>query len=287
MAQARTLRLFLIGNSFSQNATYYLPQLAKDGGHELVIGRAESPGAPLQRHWDAVEAAEANVNDAKGKLYGGKSLRELLSAGTWDIVTIQQASIASGHVDSYRPYAQKLRDFVKQLQPQTEVVIHETWAYRSDAPGFSAIAPDRKAQTSQEMWERLSVAYRIIAAELGIRMIPVGDAFWRVNSDPKWTYKKDPDFDFSKPVFPNLPDQTNSLNVGYRWEGQAKFGLDANHANEAGKYLGALIWYGFLFDESPEKVIFVPDGVPAPFAAYLRQVAALTLNRPSGNSVTH
>lgn len=285
-AQARTLRVFLIGNSFSQNATTYLPQFAKEGGHEIILGRAEGSGYTMQQHWDAVEAAEANPADAKGKPYAGKSLRELLSAGTWDIVTIQQGSIASSYVDSYRPYAAKLYDFVKKLQPQAEVVVHETWPYRSDAPDFSYVAANGvKAQSNREMYEKLLVAYHTVAAELGARLIPTGDAFWRVASDSQWGYKKDLKFDFANPVAPNLPDQTNSLNEGYRWDG-GKLVLDPRHANEAGKYLGGLVWYGVLFGESPEKVTSAPPSIPAPFAAHLRQVAALTLGLPTTSPST-
>ena len=40
----KPLRVFLIGNSFSQNATRYLPELAKEGGHQLELGRAELGG---------------------------------------------------------------------------------------------------------------------------------------------------------------------------------------------------------------------------------------------------
>jgi hypothetical protein len=107
---------------------------------------------------------------------------------------------------------------------------------------------------------------------LGIAVIPNGDAFWKVDSDPEWSYKKDPNFDISKAVEPALPDQTHSLNVGYRWS-KDKLRFDSHHANAAGCYLGALVWYGFLFHESPEKLTFVPEGVPADFAAHLRKVA--------------
>src|SRR5690606_22556005 len=129
------------------------------------------------------------------------------------------------------------------------------------------------------MWENSRGAYHTIAKELGIRIIPNGDAFWTVSSDPQWGYKKDPNFDFANPVAPALPDQTNSLHTGYRWS-KEKFAFDANHANEAGCYLGGLVWYGFLFGESPEKLTFVPPGVPADFAAHLRKVAAQTLQQP-------
>lgn len=274
-AEAKPLRLFLIGNSFSQNATQHLPQLSREGGHELTIGRAEASGHSLQQHWQGVEANDADPT--KGKIYGGKSLRELLSAGTWDVVTIQQASFSSGNIDSYRPYAEKLRDFIKKLQPQAEVVLHQTWTYRSDAAKFAAIGGGQTAATDREMWEKTTVAYRTIAAELGVRLIPTGDAFWRVGSNPQWAYKKDLRFDFAKPVFPNLPDQTNSLHAGYQWKEQTKLELDANHASEAGKFLASLVWYGFLFNESPEKSKVVPGGVPANFAPYLREVAAQAL----------
>ncbi len=127
------------------------------------------------------------------------------------------------------------------------------------------------------MWEKSRAAYHTIAAELGLRLIPVGDAFWKVSSDPQWEYKKDPNFDIKKPVHPNLPDQTNSLHAGYSWKDEKNFTFDANHANDAGCYLGALVWYGFLFGESPEKLTFAPPKVPAAFAAHLRQVAWQTL----------
>ncbi|MGV3641988.1 MAG: DUF4886 domain-containing protein, partial [Adhaeribacter sp.] len=45
----KSLRLFIIGNSFSQNAARFLPQFAQEEGHELVIGRAEIGGASMQR----------------------------------------------------------------------------------------------------------------------------------------------------------------------------------------------------------------------------------------------
>lgn len=275
-AHARTVHLFIIGNSFSRNATQYLPQLAADGGHELVIGRTELGGAPLERHWRHAAAAEANADDAEGKPYGGKSLKMLLGENTWDVVTIQQASTLSGDPATYRPYAQQLYGYIKSLQPQAEVVFHQTWAYRSDARYFTRIDGEKRAQTAQEMWENSRAAYHAVAKELGIRIIPNGDAFWNVNSDPKWGYQKDVNFDFANPVAPALPAQEYSLHGGYSWR-KGKLHFDANHANAAGCYLGALVWYGFLFDESPEKLTFVPDGVSEEFAAHLRKVAWQTV----------
>lgn len=280
-AHARTVILFLIGNSFSRNATQYLPQLAKEGGHELIIGRAELGGCSLERHWRHAAAFEANPDDANGNPYSGKkSLKALLGENTWDVVTIQQASTYSGDPASYRPYAQNLVHYIKKLQPEAEVVFHQTWAYRSDANYFTRISGDTRAKSQREMWEHSRAAYHTLAKELGLRIIPNGDAFYAVNSDSQWGYKKDPNFDFKKPAAPALPDQTNSLHVGYRWnKAKTKLTFDANHANAAGCYLGALVWYGFLFNESPEKLTFVPPGVSPEFAAHLRKVAWQTVQQ--------
>jgi hypothetical protein len=267
-----TLHLFLIGNSFSQNASRYLPQLAKEGGHHLVIGRAEIGGCSLQKHWELAELADANPNDPKGKPYNGKSLCMLLSERVWEVVTLQQSSMLSGDPATYMPYARKLYNYIKNLQPNAKVVLHQTWAYRSDSKDFSQIGTNRFAKNEKEMWQKSRVAYHAIAAELGIKIIPVGDAFHKVNSGPK-AFRKDKKYDATKAVYPTLPDQKYSLNNGYYWDGKHKLSFDSHHANDAGCYLGALVWYTFLFDESPSGLKFAPQNVQEEFASYLKKTA--------------
>ncbi|MGV3503441.1 MAG: DUF4886 domain-containing protein [Adhaeribacter sp.] len=268
----KSLRLFIIGNSFSQNAARFLPQLAQEEGHELVIGRAEIGGASMQRHWDSVEAYEANPEDPKGKPYKGKSLKMLLSEGTWDVVTIQQNSMNSGYLDSYQPYADKLYQYIKQLQPKAEIILHQTWAYRSDAKTFTLVNKTDHAPNQKAMWENSRAAYHSTAKKMGLRLFPVGDAFWRVSSDSKWGYQPDKNFNFTHPVSPALPVQENSLHKGYFWS-KDKLSLDANHANASGEYLGSLIWFGVLFEESPRVIDYLPETVPAGFGKYLKKVA--------------
>ncbi|MGV3557638.1 DUF4886 domain-containing protein [Larkinella arboricola] len=279
----KPLRLFIIGNSFSGNATRYLPELSKEGGHELHIGRAELGGCSLQRHWEIAEAAEANPDDPKGKAYNGKSLKMLLSEGTWDVVTLQQYSMLSGDVETYQPYARKLYEYIKKIQPAAKIVFHQTWAYRADADGFGKIAGKTVAQTEKEMWEKSRAAYHTVARELGVSIIPTGDAFWRMSSDRNWGFQKENGFNAATAQPPRLPNEKNSLHVGYQWKGN-KLAFDSHHANKAGCYLGALVWYGFLFNESPVRLTFAPEEVPAGFAAQLRKTAWKTV-KETGNSV--
>jgi hypothetical protein len=282
---ARTLRVFAVGNSFSGNATAYLPQLAKAGGRELILGTAQTGGCSLERHWKAADAELANSGSKEAKIYGGKSLAEIISKGKWDVVTMQQYSLLSSDIETYRPYAQKLHDHLRILQPEAEIVVHQTWAYRSDANRFGQIGAERHAASQREMWERSRAAYRQIAGDLRVRVIPVGDAFWRVDSDPKWSFKPDANYDFKNPMFPALPDQSTSLHVGYRWSADKKLGKDANHANVAGQYLGGLVRYGCLFRESTENLAFVPSGLSPEFAAQLRKVASQVVqDSPAGKA---
>jgi hypothetical protein len=273
VSKSDTLRLLLIGNSFSMNASQFLPDLAKEGKHPLVIGRAEIGSCSLKKHWDLAQLAEKDPNDPNGKPYKGKSLRTVLSEAHWTVVTLQQYSLHSGCLETYSPYARNLYNFIKSIRPDAQVVIHQTWAYRSDSKDFSLVTGTQSAKSAEEMYQKLHEAYYLTASDLGVKVMPVGDAFQKVSTSKKWGFKPDTQYDFSHPVYPKLPNQTNTLHRGYYWEKDYKLGFDSHHASEAGCFLGSLVWYTFLFGESPEKLTFVPRQVTPEFAKYLKKVA--------------
>lgn len=271
------MKIFLIGNSFSNNATRFLSELAAESGHEMTIGRAEVGGCSLQRHWNAVQDAERGDGIGEGAMYDGSTLRQLLGDGNWDLVTLQQASLLSSNLSSYQPYANSLRDFVRNLCPRAEIVLHQTWAYREDSQLFGEIGDGKRAQSREEMWQKSRAAYHAIAGEWGARIIPVGDAFQRVATDETFAFVPDKTTDLSALQFPDLPQEKNSLHVGYQWTEERQLWSDPNHASDAGCYLGSCVWHGFLFGESPEKLRFAPETISADFAAHLRAVAASVL----------
>jgi hypothetical protein len=126
------------------------------------------------------------------------------------------------------------------------------------------------------MYDGLSRAYRTIAKELGVRRIPVGDAFYAADTDPTWGYKPDARFDPMAAKPPALPDQAHSLHVGWQWvtaDGKAALRMDGHHAGPAGEYLGGLVFYEFLFETSPVGNTFRPAGVDADYAAFLQETA--------------
>lgn len=270
---AKTVRLFTVGNSFSQNAMRFLPDITKAAGNTLVFKAADIGGCPLQKHWALAEKAEADPNDPNGKPYSGKCLRELLRSGTWDFVTIQQQSLMSTDVSTYRPYAQNLRDYIKKNAPGAEVILHQTWEYRVDDPLFG---DSKRPYTQKQMYDDLARSYRTIGGELGIRVIPVGDAFHRADTDPHWAFKPDLSFNPKTAVCPALPDQSHSLHAGWRWTkdkaGKNSLAMDGHHANDNGCYLAGCVWFEFLFGDSVVGNKFVPKGMNAETAAYLQKV---------------
>lgn len=276
--EPHTVRLLTIGNSFSANATHYLRDLAKAGGHTLVHRPIVVGGASLQLHAEKFQKFELDATDKAGCYTNGRSLKQELMADRWDFVTIQQASRKSHDLATYRPFAGQLRDYIKKHAPQAKLLVHETWAYRCDDPWFTTKTPKPDEPTSQQaMYQGLTNAYRTIAADLGARLIPVGEAFHLADTDAKWGYRPDTKF-VSKDVRPPaLPDQTHSLHVGWRWtkskSGKETLSMDGHHANTAGEYLGACVWYEVLFGETVVGNRFVPKGLDSAYARFLRETA--------------
>lgn len=291
----KPVRLLTIGNSFSANATRHLPALATAGGQTLIHKSIVVGGSPLQLHAQKALSHEHDPGDPKGLYADGKSLQHWLQSEPWDFVTIQQASIKSHDLSTYQPYARQLRDIIARYAPSAKLLVHQTWAYRSDDPRFKS--KNHKAgepQSQAAMHVQLSHAYRSVAAELGAGLIPVGDAFHVVATDSNWAYTNDPSFNARNARHPALPDQAHSLHVGWKWwkrkDGRMALRMDGHHANLAGEYVGACVWFERLFGTSVVGNSFVPKDLDAEFARYLQEtahhVAGLSSDGAAGGAST-
>lgn len=271
------LRVLSIGNSFSRNATRFLDDLAKAGGQPLIHQPIVVGGASLELHANKADAHAQNPEDPAGRYANGKSLVQMLQEQPWDVVTIQQVSIRSHDASTYQPYADRLVARIGEHAPQAKLMMHQTWAYRVDDPRFAQPAPKPGEPATQEaMYRGLSAAYRKIAADLGAGIIPVGDAFYLADTDAERGFRPDAEFNFTDAKPPALPHQTHSLHVGWRWRdlrGMPRLGYDGHHANAAGEYLGACVWYEVLFGQSVIDNPFVPEGLDPEYAKFLRQIA--------------
>lgn len=311
------VKILTIGNSFANDATAYLPALAKAGGKDLLLFRANLGGCSFERHARHLKAYEANPADPQGSPYRSGfvrslgdttapgiasgsnepvkgeaeppkniSLKEALESEKWDYVTIQQVSTASFDFSTYEPYAGTIIEYVRKHAPTAEIVIHQTWAYREDCPMFKGGFDQKK------MFDGLVDAYGKLAKKYDLRTVPVGTAIQEARKLPRWTFKyPDPAFDYKNPVAGTKPDQSGSLMVGWtvkkvpapkKAEGEPageplpdKYvaSLDFKHCNSEGRYLGASVFYGFLFGEKAEENTFVPEGIDPADAKVLRGIA--------------
>jgi hypothetical protein len=273
----RHVRLLTVGNSFTRNANQFLGDLVDAAGHRLSHESLIVGGSSLELHAGKAQASENDRDDPEGHYSKGRSLQQLLQADSWDYVTIQQVSLKSHDLNTYRPHASQLADVIRRYAPQAQLLVHQTWAYRRDDPRFTGTSsqPDEPA-TQQAMYRGLSNAYKTIAWELGAKRIPVGDAFYMADTDPKLGFRQNASFDFDAAEYPTLPDQTHSLHVGWRWQkrdDQRSLRMDGHHASVAGQYLGACVWFEAILGESVVGNSFVPAALDPSQARFLQLTA--------------
>ncbi|MEX0775107.1 MAG: DUF4886 domain-containing protein [Phycisphaeraceae bacterium] len=276
-------KLLAIGNSFSRNATEYLPCFAQSQGRQVTLGHAALGGWSLEKHWTFAQKYEAAPNDPEGKPYtlaatdGQRqpaSLKQMLLSQGWDIVTLQQHSWISHEVATYQPFVSLLAEYVRRHAPQAVLWMHETWAYRADHPLF------RKGLTQERMYQGLHHAYATVAAQIGAQqIIPVGTAFQDARQDPRWQLEVEQGFDPQAMTYPQVPRQVHMLCTGWHWNQKQSppcLAYDGKHCAPAGKYLGTLVWHQMLFGDFADQP-FVPPELSPDDAAVLQDIARRTM----------
>jgi hypothetical protein len=228
-----TVRILTIGNSFADNACKYLRQITESvDGCNIIIGNANIGGCYLEKHAKLITQSE---HDATFKPYSGKSLKEYLLMDNWDIVTIQQVSHLSFISETYQPYADEIRDYIKNYAPHAKIYIHETWAYAADCPRFKELKT-----TQNKMYRRLRKNYKRLSKRYDSPILSSGDAFHKA-------HKK------------------NKIDL---WSANDRF-----HANTNGCYLAACVWFSELFGaHSSNEISFVPANMSVETADYLKNI---------------
>ncbi|MFA6104264.1 MAG: DUF4886 domain-containing protein [Victivallaceae bacterium] len=282
-AKEEVVKVLAIGNSFSWNANIFREQLnAVDPEHKLQVTQACIGGCSLEKHISLALQDETDpTNQYENPQFmpaGNYGLKNMLLFEQWKYVTIQQVSHESDDISTFRPHAANLCAFIKKYRTDAEIIVHETWADRADNPRLTA-----KNKTQEAMYKDLDAAYAAIASELGnLRIIPVGDAFQAAGERSDFKFTPDEKFDFENAVYPNTPDQTHALCLGWVWGKNSKTGQNMlaydHHATQAGCLLAALVWRQFFFPETDvRKNAFRPEGMSKEDAEILREVAYYTV----------
>ncbi|MBR7104779.1 MAG: DUF4886 domain-containing protein [Lentisphaeria bacterium] len=276
-------KVLTIGNSFTWSLQRDLPAIAKAQGDQLKLSFANHGGCSFDRHWKYVSEEEAQKETRHYRLGKKRAkLREVLASDKWDIVTIQQASPKSWIKGSFYPEAAFLVNYVRKHAPGAEIVLQQTWSYRSDAPLLKKwkISPEK-------MYEGICANYKEASGRFSCRVIPAGLAVKLAYAGQTRPFVPPDTRQFKTLKENEIPAQPGSLHKGWRWLRNKKNGgkdlrLDSIHLNDRGEYLQSCVWYGFIFKKSPLSIKYNGRGLTSEDAAFLRQCAdkALKEYRP-------
>lgn len=103
-----TLRILLVGNSFSIDCSEYLPEVCKScGTSDVIVGNCYIRGKALEYEWNAVKKNAAafdyrvSKSGATWSPVQKTTLQSVIQSEPWDYVYFQQYSTLAGHRESF------------------------------------------------------------------------------------------------------------------------------------------------------------------------------------------
>lgn len=211
------LKILAIGNSFSEDAMHMLYEVAQaEGKEEIILGNLFIGGCSVATHAKNVNGMGTKdytffYND-KGvwKTEENTKIQDGLRRENWDVITLQQASHASGKVDTYNQDIQTVTSFVhkNKLNPGAKMLWHMTWAYRGDSTSDS-FEPYNYDQMNMYNLITGAVQEKIVTDDAFSDVLPVGTAIQNARSS-------------------YLGDTMNR---------------DGSHLSDLGRLIAAYVWY--------------------------------------------
>lgn len=176
------MKVLAIGNSFSQDATRYLHQIAKADQVAMKVVNLYIGGCPLRKHYiNALEDRKDYGMEFNGVATGFfVSIKEALISDTWDVVTIQQVSTQSPKYETYQPYLQFMGEYIRKYSPKSKIYIHQTWAYED---GSQRLCEEMGYADAAGMLEDIKQSYKLAAEDIcADKIIPSGEVMYALTT---------------------------------------------------------------------------------------------------------
>ena len=152
----RTLNVLFIGNSYSEDTSRYLYDIADQTGYRICVGDAWLGGLRLSDHVENALADNPaytyfeNTEGEWNQIYDGDSetwsLSRVLISRRWDVILLQSKSVDVGLLSSFYPdgdeskpcLLEELAQYCKVYCPWAHIAYNMTWADRegSESEGF-------------------------------------------------------------------------------------------------------------------------------------------------------
>ncbi len=220
------MKILAIGNSYSQDATTYLSQIAALEGKTFKTVNLYKSGCYLQSHYDNWYNNQAIYDyQLNGKAVGDGlvTLKATLLSDQFDVITLQESSWRSINYSNFQPYLDLLITEIRKLQPNATIYIHQVWAY-GDGHAEHASRPGTTGGTMEAMFAKTEAAYNSAAAATGLSLIPSGQAVMNAQTE------------LNKGGYSVASIQRDNSHVSYDW----------------GRYMLGRLWYEMLTGETPD-----------------------------------
>ncbi|MBQ8409566.1 MAG: DUF4886 domain-containing protein [Clostridia bacterium] len=171
------MKILTIGNSFSEDATRYLHQIARAQGVYFEVVNICIGGCSLERHYRNMLGDKKDYMLQFNGIHTGfyLTLEEALLSREWDVVTIQQVSHYSCKKETYYPYITELVDYIRTCQPKAKLLLQETWAYED---GSHRLTVELGYDSHKAMLADVQASYKAAAESEGFDgVIPSGTLF--------------------------------------------------------------------------------------------------------------
>ena len=183
-----TVRILMIGNSYSCDVMAYTPYILKDinPSLEYEIGIAFYGGCSLSQHWTFINDDSASYTFYYWKsgmnawqTENSKKFSYIFDYADWEIVTLQQRSTDSPVISTYQPYLNNIIDklFTKGKNLKLGWILTQASADNSGRFPDSTLDPDGLYQTSDTMYTGIASCAQTVKNTTPISfIIPSGTA---------------------------------------------------------------------------------------------------------------
>ena len=181
-SNTQSLKILAIGNSFTEDAFDFLPDLIQSAKiKNITIAQLIHGGSSLKDHYKCYQENSATYyflvrSDQGAFVAQSYTLQQAITYTDWDIVVLQQLSCDAGRYQTYQPYLDNLTCAIKLNCKNAGVVLawQMTWAYGSQCTfvGFNYYNRNQK-----KMYKAIVETNKILLANTDIDIIiPSGTA---------------------------------------------------------------------------------------------------------------
>ncbi len=265
---ATSLKMLMIGNSFSENAVKYIYQIAKDlGVTDVKIVNMYIGGCWLQTHYENILSPNSRAyrcdtfENGTWVYRNGYSLRDVLASESWDVITLQESSGVSGlsagetspnnHLRNLANFAEEVLRYSKNHD--ADLFWHMTWAYQQNSNHNDFPRYDRDQLT---MYNAIT---NVVENEI-----------------------ENATYDDGTRIFTGIiPAGTSIQNARTSYIGDT-LTVDGYHLNDLGCYMVGLTVIGAVTGQDVTKIEYIPSAYEASYLITCRESVANALANPYG-----